>query len=260
MISIIISTYKPDNFKAVSKSIAETIGTEYEIIGIENHLQYSICEAYNKGCIEAKFPYICFMHDDIVFYSQGWGKRLISLLENDITIGLVGIAGSKFKSTYPNTGWGNGPYLKKFNRGCLFTDISQKEPVDFDIRTYKTQIDDVVVLDGLFLFTRKSIADRYKFDEKLLNHFHAYDADFSLQIFFAGYRVIIDRSISLIHYSKGVFAKDFAFENTKVVNKWKSKLPVASRDLDLNIIKLHYYNIKCWSGYIQNWIIRKISF
>lgn len=259
MISIIISTYKPENFKAVSDSIEKTIGTDYEIIGIENHLQYSISEAYNRGSVKAKFPYICFMHDDIVFYTQDWGKRLVTQMEQDPSIGLVGIAGSKFKSNYPNTGWGNGPYLTIFNRGCLYTDPSQKQPVDFDTRKIKTDIDDVAVLDGLFLFTRKSITDSHKFDDKLLTHFHAYDADFSLQVFFAGYRLIIDRGIELVHYSKGVFAKDFANENAKVVNKWKSHLPVASKDLDLNKWQLTYYNSKCWAGYIQNWILRKIK-
>ena len=233
MISVIISTYNQVYFDSISKSIQDTIGVEYEIIGIENHAQYSLCKAYNMGVSKAKYPYLCFVHEDVIFLTNQWGKRLISIMEEDSTVGLIGVVGTNLKSTYPTTGWGNGPFVKQFARGHVFTDKEQKNHLEFDSRNLKNEVEDAVILDGIFLFTKLEVMDKCHFDDILLTHFHAYDADFSLQVFFNSYRVLIDRGISLVHYSPGVFAADFAKENKKVVQKWGSKLPAASRDLGL---------------------------
>ena len=258
MISIIISTHKPNLLNKISDNISQTIGVEYEIIPIVNHRKYSLCEAYNLGAQKAKYPFLCFVHEDVIFLKNNWGKRLVSVINSDSSIGLVGVVGTKFMSTYPNAGWGTGPYLKNMYRGKIFLDDNLSYR-DFDPRSIKTDIEDVVSLDGLFLFTTKEIYNIVSFDEKLLTGFHGYDTDFSLSIFLNGFRVITDRGLEVIHYSPGNYDKEYASANKKIKKKWKGKLPVASSDLNQNQLLLSYYNILCWAGYLRNMIVRKLN-
>ena len=132
MISIIISTYNSVLFEKISQSIEKTIGVEYEIVPIENHAKYSLCEAYNLRFEKAKYKYLCFVHEDVVFLTQQWGSRLISIMKEDESIGLIGVAGTKFKSTYPNVSWGTGPYVTCFKRGHFYTDDELIGHLEYD--------------------------------------------------------------------------------------------------------------------------------
>jgi GT2 family glycosyltransferase len=261
MISIIISTHNPECFEAVKASIENTIGVAYEIIAIENHKQYSLCNAYNLGYAQAKYQYLCFLHEDVVFITQGWGTRLIALMSNDKSIGLIGIAGSKFKSTYPTTGWGTGPFIHKFWKGHYYTYLNdEKKHIDLDISPQKTVVEDVLIVDGVFLFTKREVFQYCRFDDKLLTNFHGYDTDFSLQVYFQLYRVVVDRGLELIHYSFGDTRDEFANANRKILKKWLPKLPVATKDCQLNFIQLHYYNLLTWAGYLWFAFKRKLHY
>jgi len=256
MISIIISTYKPLLLKKALTSIEETIGVDYEIIAIENRNRYSICEAYNIGVSKAKYPYLCFVHEDVIFKTHNWGKRLISLMEDDSKIGLIGVAGTKFKSTYPSA-LGQSPLLRKlFLRGHIYH--WETEYTDFDQTKEKKETEDVVCVDGVFLFTKREVFETCRFDDKLLTHFHAYDIDFSLQVFFQKYRVIVDRRILLDHHSNGNYSKENTIANRKVGRKWLSKLPIATSDTHLNSFKLHYLDVLNWFYFIKTALKRKL--
>lgn len=244
MISIIISTHKSEYFKAVQISIEQTIGVEYEIIGIENHAQYSICEAYNIGENKAKYPYLCFMHEDILFKTKNWGKTLISIMEADKSIGLIGIAGTKFKSTYPTGSWGQSSFLKKYKRGHIYvpSDKSAEKHIEFDESKQPQTLEEVVCIDGVLMFTKKDIYKSCRYDDNTFTNFHGYDLDFSLQVHFQSHKVMILRDIELIHLSTGNYTSYFTLANRLIQKKWKAKLPVASRDLDLSDFELFYYN------------------
>ena len=150
MISIIISTHNPNLLNDITENIHKTIGVEHEIISIENHNKYSLCEAYNIGADKANFPYLCCVHEDVIFLTKDWGSYLIDLMESDKKIGLVGVVGTKFISTYPSTGWGTGPYVTNMYRGKIFLD-KHLNYRDFDIQDKKKDIEDVFSMDGLFL-------------------------------------------------------------------------------------------------------------
>ena len=48
------------------KNIANTIGTEYELVHIDNSdPKYSIYEAYNEGVKLSKYDNLCFLHEDV---------------------------------------------------------------------------------------------------------------------------------------------------------------------------------------------------
>src|ERR1700744_2986719 len=108
MISIIVCSVNEELFRKFEKSVADNIGVEFEIIKIDNTgNRYGICEAYNKGAASAKFEYLCFAHEDILFRSDNWGQVLIKAFEGDEHIGVIGVAGSKYKSLAPS-GWPTG--------------------------------------------------------------------------------------------------------------------------------------------------------
>lgn len=248
MISIIISTHKPEIFKIFSENLNNTIGVEYELISIENNAQYSISEAYNMGIEKSSFSFLCFVHEDVLFKTQNWGKHLISIMENDPTVGLIGVAGSKFKSTYPLSGWGQGSRLNKYKRGHIFHKINNKEEsyLNFDINPDSKDVEEVVCLDGVFLFSKKEVFENCRFDDKMLTDFHGYDADISLQVFFQNYKVLVDRGIELIHFSGGNYSTEYTIANKKIWRKWILKLPVATNDLNLSRFELYKTDAVNW--------------
>ena len=94
MISIIICSRKTDISKSQQINLSETIGSAFEIICIDNsENKYSIFQAYNLGASQAKFPFLCFIHDDIIFQTANWGINLIQHFE-DSEFGLIGVVSS----------------------------------------------------------------------------------------------------------------------------------------------------------------------
>jgi glycosyltransferase involved in cell wall biosynthesis len=259
VISIIVSTHNPEFLNKLEKSISDTIGIEYEVIPVVNHAQFSICNAYNQGIAKAKYDYLCFVHEDVIFKSQGWGVEAISVMKNDKDIGLIGVAGSKFKSSLP-LGW-HVSILQDMRRGCIFQGQNSFESVfdDFSPDNEKQQIEDVVCLDGVILFTKKSIFKECFFDEVLLKGFHGYDIDFSLQVFFSGKRVVVDRRIKIFHFSLGQFGKDKAKAEWSISRKWFGHLPVSTSDLNLSWLKIFKKEIEIYKWYLIPTIKRKIK-
>ncbi len=248
MISIIVSTHKPHLFKKFLENLNSTIGIEYEMIAIENHAQWSICEVYNVGVEKAKYPFLCFVHEDVFFKTQDWGKRLVCKMESDTSIGLIGVAGSKFKSSYPLSGWGQGPSLNKYKRGHIFHQIKDENEsyLNFDINPIQNELEEVVCLDGVFLFSKKEVFKKCRFDDKMLTHFHGYDADISLQVFFQNYKVLVDRKLELLHSSGGNYTAEYTVANKKIWRKWVLKLPAATSDLKMNAFDLYKTDVLNW--------------
>ena len=67
MLSIIVSSYKEDDFNQFSKNVKETIGDDfqYEIIQQWNPGIIGICEAYNKGAEKSKYENFTFNNNFI---------------------------------------------------------------------------------------------------------------------------------------------------------------------------------------------------
>src|SRR6478735_2002038 len=200
MISVVISTYKPDNFNAISESIQNTIGVFYELIKITNNGELTIHQAYNKGLSIAKYNSIVFVHDDVIFNTQGWGKHIINHFEKDKKIALIGVAGSSAKTKAPSAWSWNGKknnfhYLIQYHNGKLDKDYTGKDAYLPKNSTFET-----LLIDGLFIAMRKNAG--LKFDERLIA-FHEYDLSISLNAHINGWKNIITTYISLTHFSLG---------------------------------------------------------
>lgn len=225
MISIIVSTYKPDTFSRFQEYVEKSIGVDYEIIKIHNLGTMSLCEAYNKGIELAKYNYLCFSHDDILFNSLNWGQRVIDIFEKDSNIGLVGVAGDSYKPWVP-TGW----YFPDDARFCHM-DLYQGEK-DGSLTLHKrnesidSNIAEVVTLDGCWFCTTKKVASEFKFDEKTLTNYHCYDLDYAFQVG-TKYKVMVAYGLELVHFSHGDYTKEWLTETFKLHEKWKNKLPLS---------------------------------
>lgn len=241
MLSIIVSTYKPDNFRSFEQNVADTIGIEYEIIKIENNGVMGLCTAYNKGITLAKFPYICFAHDDISFTKPNWGKNFIHYFEEHPVLGLIGIAGSSNKTWVPS-GWS---YPDPEYRSFCKMDILQQEAsgIRRHIRNKPEDKDyaQVVTLDGCFMFSTKKVLKEIQFDEINFKGFHCYDIDFSLQVSLQS-KVFVLFDTGIIHYSEGGFKKDWLQDSMKFHKKWKSLLPISCEKFSKDDIRYSEYN------------------
>ena len=117
MLSIIISSYQESLYSALEKNIAQTIGISYEIIKIYNPNKMGICEAYNIGASKAKYDFLLFIHEDILFHTKNWGELLINHLNKENT-GVIGIAGSNYVPRTPSSWSVSG---NKYNFGNVNT-------------------------------------------------------------------------------------------------------------------------------------------
>ena len=191
MISIIISTYKSNLFAAVEKNIAETIGLPFEIIQIDNPSLMSLTEAYNLGAKKAKFENLLFVHDDVIFETQNWGKIIVENLSNPKT-GIIGIAGSNYVPVAPS-GWF----------------IMQEKIAQNSEHLHKA-----FSLDGVFMAVAKNHFEEILFNEDVKG-FHGYDLDFSLRMS-RKYQNFIIKNIELEHLSLGKIEKGFIDNNIQI--------------------------------------------
>ncbi len=229
MISIIICSRNKQVPTALKENINSTIGVEYEIITIDNsENKYSIFSAYNHGATLSIFPYLCFLHEDVLFVTNGWGINLIKHLNQD-KCGIIGVAGGKIIANVPAQ-WSNE------NRYINIIQHTKKSKTGLYLHEPKSSselFEEAIVVDGVFLSMRRDIFAQIKFDESLKG-FHSYDYDISIQSVIAGYKNYVVYDILLEHFSEGF--KDYNYYNNliKVYKKWHLKLPLITSDIATN--------------------------
>ena len=239
MISIVICSRNSFIPKDLEENIKNTIGIGYELVIIDNSANtYSIFTAYNKGIELSKYPYICFMHDDIIFHTNGWGKAICRHLE-DSACGIIGVSGTATISRVPAS-------LNLFNDASYFIQSDKKriQSVKKDSGNYnECFFKPVIALDGVFLCARKSLFDIIRFDEERLKSFHGYDIDICLQSYTKGFENHAINDLLLEHFSPGKPNRQW-IENIMIVNeKWKSFLPLSLNDISEELLEkkeLHY--------------------
>lgn len=236
MLSIIICSISHERLTAVERNIRNTIGqTELEFIVIDNcEKRWPIAKAYNYGAMQAKYPNLFFVHEDVEFLNVGWGNVIERKL-SEPDCGIIGFAGSKVKlNTY--SGWPQyGPWEHTFECrrvGGLWANWGIKYYVEHPF-------EETLVLDGLGLFVKKEVWRESPFDEELLTGFHCYDIDFSLEIAkrYKNY-ICCSPLVMLVHYSNGNYSSDWYNETVKMHKaKWCNTLPMA-RNINVDNVTL----------------------
>jgi glycosyltransferase involved in cell wall biosynthesis len=221
MISIIICSRDIAMLGAVSQDVAETIGAPYEIIAIDNsQQQYGICEAYNNGAAQAKYEYLCFMHEDLKFHTNNWGAIVINtLVASDI--GVLGVAGGTYQAKAP-VGWtGAGPDNIRIN--VLHTTKYSIAQYDY-WNPVSEKVAEVATLDGLWMCCRKAVWQEFPFDSEHFPHFHFYDIDFCTRVH-AKYRNLVTFELVIEHFSGGTYGSDWLHNAVNYYKRWKDHLP-----------------------------------
>jgi len=231
MISIIISSSNPEYLSAVKKNIDATVGIPYEVLSVDNaDGKRGICEVYNDAGAKAQYDVLCFMHEDVILHTQDWGKKVVEIMR-DPEIGLLGIAGSTYKSLTPG-GWAClGIEERRIKDNILqrhkFSDQNTKHSYH---NSDNEHLSLVAAVDGVWLCTRKNIFEEFKFDETRLKRFHGYDVDYSLQVGYK-YKVGVTFDILLEHFSEGNYSKEWLHEILVLHEKYKNYLPLAVEDI-----------------------------
>ena len=224
MISLIICSRQPDIPQLLKDNIAETIGVEYELVVIDNSKnQFSIFQAYNEGVCRARYPYLCFMHEDILFHTQNWGKNVVEHFKDE-KVGLIGVAGGHYMADCPSS-WNS---TLVYSENYLMSSIENglKETTHFNRLSYFNGLSvEVVAVDGVWFCTPKSLFKKAKFDDQTFKGFHCYDLDICFQVRNTGHKVLVVSDVLIEHFSGGNWNIEW-FENLLLFfNKWKECLP-----------------------------------
>lgn len=222
MISCIICSRRPDISAELKENIASTIGCEYELVVIDNSKnEYSIFSAYNEGVRRANGDVLCFMHEDILYHTQGWGKLVNDALRDE-SIGQVGVIGSQF---LPNTmaSW----WLCSATKGQIlqgYKDPKGNYSASLDGENIQ-QLTDTVVVDGLWFCMNRTMFSLVRFDENTYNSYHCYDVDISMQVLSRGRRVVVVPDLLIEHRSLGNVTTSYYNQLQVFYDKWQANLP-----------------------------------
>jgi hypothetical protein len=219
MLSIIICSIRPELSENLRKNIDETIGIEHEIIIFDNReFRYGICKVYNSCAEKARYPFLCFLHEDVFIHTMNWGREICNFLKNE-EVGVVGFAGGLVKSSMPSL-WGT---TNEYSR-MYFIDGPEKSGHFFNLNPQNESYARVLCLDGFCMFVSKVVWGGNLFDENTFRKFHSYDVDFTFSVA-RRLKNYVCYTISITHFSKGNFNDLWLHENEKFIDKWRDELP-----------------------------------
>lgn len=253
MISVLICSVKPNLLKKVQENISDSIGIPFEILHFDNRVShYRICKVYNDLAAKAKFNYLCFLHEDVILKTVGWGKKLIDEFLEDSDVGLIGIAGSKYKSNY-FSGWYSG--IKALDCANYYHQYPSGSEHVFLSPSGTKITEEVVCIDGVMMCCKREIWKQTLFDEELLKGFHFYDIDFSLRVS-RQYKVMVTFDIDLTHITTGGdYSNNWVETAILFHKKKKDKLPFSK--INLNHKETNNHIIITTMDHLKNY---KISF
>lgn len=157
----------------------------------------SLSEGYNRGARQAHGDILVFCHDDVRFLAPDFRARLLAHLKSHE---VIGVAGST-QCTGPAALWSGAPAAQGW---VVYPAADGTKSVTI-CGTRGPVVENVQVLDGLFIAARRAAYERLRFDETTFDGFHLYDLDFSYRAHLAGARVAICADLLAEHASLGGF-------------------------------------------------------
>lgn len=249
MISIIICSRKEDISAKLRQNIKETIGTEHEIIVIDNSKgAYSIFSAYNSGIRRSEGEILCFCHEDILFHTSSWGTSIQKVFSAE-SIGVVGVIGSHFLPRAPMYWW-SSPYISQYSVNNDKGVAQLNDNREF----FHGDVADVVTVDGVCFFIPRILFDSIRFDDRTFQGFHLYDMDICMQVQALGKRVCVTDVLTIEH-----FWSEDSIRNEKYMavlnqnlelfyHKWEKNLPMV-RGIEEPEIVIQRMNNLCTKAY-----------
>jgi len=218
MITIGFSTRKIDD--SFVELLKKTCGVPNpQIIPIENEGKYSLPEAYNMILEQATNDIVVLCHDDIYFDSKNWGSKILKHFKRSPEYGILGLAGS---TQLPESAkwWEDFSKMK----GIVNHEHEGKKWESKYSASLGNQIEDVVLVDGLFIVLNKKNI-KQTFNEEIKG-FHFYDVDFSFRNFIEDVKIGIIYDVRVTHKSIGQTNDEWEQNRIKFAEKHKELLPV----------------------------------
>ena len=218
MITIGFSTRKIDNnFVELLKKSSGV--SNPEIIPVENNGQLSLTEVYNKILNDSKNDIVILCHDDIYFDSKNWGQKILNHFKRNDEYGILGLAGT---TNMPKSAKWWEDFSKM--RGIVNHEHEGKKWESKYSPSLGNQIDDVVLVDGLFIvINKKNIKKNFNED---IGGFHFYDVDFSFRNFIEGVKIGVMYDVRVTHKSIGQTNEQWEKNREVFAEKYKDVLPV----------------------------------
>tara|TARA_Y100000310_G_scaffold46381_1_gene43090 strand:+ start:8301 stop:9941 length:1641 start_codon:yes stop_codon:yes gene_type:complete len=217
-LSIIYSTRKEDPYYL--ELLKATCGVKnVEIIPFENPDGKSLTKIYNEGLIKTKNDIVLFCHDDLKFETKNWGRKLLNHFKRHSEYGIIGIAGTRYLAS-------SGRWWEDFSKmhGAVYHEDNGNRWLTRYSRDIGNQLDDVILVDGLFFAINKKLL-KHKFNYKV-EGFHFYDIDFCFSNYLEGVKIGVCTDIKVTHLSIGRTNDEWE-ENRKIfAEKYKEKLPI----------------------------------
>ena len=198
------------------EQIKKTCGVSFDIVQVINNGEKSLSEVYNEVLSQAKTDIIVFCHDDIIFETKKWGKKLL----NNFTTtdyGIIGLAGSTF---LPESGkWWEAPITMR----DIVNHQHEGKKWESKYSTNEGKISPTILIDGLFIaFDKRKI--KKQFDESV-EGFHFYDVTFSYSNFLEGVKVGVTYDVRVTHLSIGQTNEKWESNREIFAEKFKENLP-----------------------------------
>lgn len=237
MISIVVCSIKKELFKYLGENIKRTIGlVGFELIKIDNTIEkLSIAKAYNKGLSQARNEIVVFVHEDVIFHTQGWGRILLHHFEANPRAGLIGVAGTKLKLRAPSTLYDPKGEFYVVN----ILQWAQNKKIKHDSFGWKDTSDviqEIVAADGVLLALRK--VEGVRFDERIKG-FHGYDLAISLSYRIRGWSVFAVNDLLIEHFSIGTINKDWVKAIERLYHLYHKQLPQnLTAETDLRLLEI----------------------
>ena len=202
--------------------IRETSGIrDIEILSYENPDGKSLTKIYNEALKVSKNDIIIFCHDDIIFNTKKWGKRILKHFE-DSSYGVLGLAGTR-KLPESGSWWedinqplSNMVGIVNHSQNGNTWESKYSEPV-------LTNVIPVVILDGLFFAVDRNRIKK-QFDEGV-NGFHFYDIDFTFSNHLEGVKIGVITNIRITHKSVGQTNEQWEENRLDFINRHSDNLP-----------------------------------
>jgi glycosyltransferase involved in cell wall biosynthesis len=227
MITIGFSTRKIDD-KFVELLKKSSGIPKCEIIPIENNNQYSLTEVYNKILDQSSNDIIVLMHDDVYFDTKNWGTKILNHFKRNKDYGILGLAGT---TNMPKSAkwWEDFSKMK----GIVNHEHEGRKWESKYSTSKGNQLDDVVLVDGLFIvINKKNIKQNFNEDIK---GFHFYDVDFSFRNFIEDVKIGVMYDVRVTHKSIGQTNEQWEKNREVFAEKYKDVLPVkVKRNLNID--------------------------
>tara|TARA_R110002051_G_scaffold325787_1_gene431303 strand:+ start:985 stop:2532 length:1548 start_codon:yes stop_codon:yes gene_type:complete len=217
MISVVYCT--KEDYPEHIEHIKKTCGVkDVEIIQYINKGE-SLTKFYNQGLKKTKNDIVVFCHDDIIFNTKNWGKKLINHFKNT-DFGVLGVAGT---TSMPSTGkWWEEPnkmmgQVKHSHEGKSWDSVY--------CPSFGDKILHSLLVDGLFFVVHKQRI-KNTFNEEF-GGFHFYEIDFCISNHLKGVKLGVMSNIRITHKSIGMTNEEWENNRRQFVKKYTYNLPLS---------------------------------